>query len=64
MDFKDAYPIPQMQKCLDSFDETCKCSRIDANFGYCKIEINDQDKENDVYVAPYTVPIFTNAVLS
>lgn len=39
----DAYPIPRTDKCNDSFADAQLFSTLDANCGYCQVEVEEVD---------------------
>lgn len=48
---RDSYPIPCMDKCIDFPGKAAIFSPLDANSGYCKIEIEEADRDETAFTS-------------
>jgi hypothetical protein len=48
---RDAYPLPRMDDCLDSLGSAKVFSVLDANSGYWKLEVVDEDRDNTSFIS-------------
>lgn len=47
---QDGYPIPHMNKCIDSLRSTTLFLKLDANTGHWQIEIDEKDMDDAAFV--------------
>jgi len=46
---KDAYPLPRMEDCLDSFGDAKVCTSLDCTAGYWQVPLRPADREKTAF---------------
>lgn len=54
-----SYPIPRKDQCVDSLSNATIFSALDANSGYWKMEIAEQDRDKTAYASHHRLFQFT-----
>jgi hypothetical protein len=56
----DTYPLPQIDKCIDSLGYATVFTTLDCDSGYWKIPVHSDDRDkNNIYFPSFHLPIFT-----
>ena len=50
MTFKDSYPLTRMDACLDSLGDSAYFTTLDANCGYCQLDVHKPHRNKTALV--------------
>ena len=56
---KDAYPLPNIEECIDVVGDTSFLSTLDMSSGYYQIEIAEEDKDKTAFITRYGLYLYS-----